>query len=136
MLYKQDTRKDGNRMEKYIVNQDYSVIRYAPDCMPIQVIGNQIFAVGYSVEDYIQELEDVPNKGMKEHLVELGIYESKDRANAVMIQLYRWLNNLEGLPIFIMPGYTANVDLIEEMGETDEWKNRLLECWTGRWKKN
>lgn len=101
-------------MEKYIVNQDYSVIRYAPDCMPIQVFG-----MGYSVEDYIQQLEDAPNKGMKEHLVELGIYDSEDRANAVMIQLYRWLNNLEGMPIFIMPGYTANVDLIEEFGEVD-----------------
>lgn len=109
-----------NRMEKYIVNQDYSVIRYAPDCMPIQVIGNQVFGIGNSVEDYIQQLEDVPNKGMKKHFVELGVYDSVERANAVMIQLYRWLNNLEGLPIFIMPGYTAKVDLIEELGGTDE----------------
>lgn len=108
-------------MEKYIVNQDYSVIRYAPDCMPIQVIGNQVFGMGYSVEDYIQQLEDAPNKGMKEHIVELGIYENEDRANDVMIQLYRWLNNLEGMPIFIMPGYTANVDLIEKMGDVDNY---------------
>lgn len=120
MVYKQDIRKDGNGMEKYIVDQDCSVIRYAPDCMPIQVIGNQIFGVGYSVDDYIQQLEDMPNKGMKEHLIELGLYESEDRAKVVMIQLYRWLNNLEGLPIFIMPEYTANVDLIEKLGGVDE----------------
>lgn len=107
-------------MEKYIVNQDYSVIRYAPDCMPIQVIRNRIFGVGYSAEDYIQELEDAPNKGMKEHLVELGIYENEGYASVVMIQLIRWLNDLESLPIFIMPRYAANVDLIEELGGTDE----------------
>lgn len=107
-------------MEKYIVNQDYSVIRYAPDCMPIQIIGNRIFGIGYSVEDYVQELEDVPKEGMKEHLVELGIYESEGYASVVMVQLMRWLNDLESLPIFIMPGYAAKKDLLEELGGADE----------------
>jgi hypothetical protein len=59
---------------------------------------------------------------MKEHIVELGIYDSEERANIVMIHLMRWLNNLEGDSVFIMPEYNANVDLIERLGDVDEWK--------------
>lgn len=107
-------------MKKYIFNQGLDIIRNVDDCLPIQRIGNMIYGIGYSLEDNVLESEDVANKGMKKHLIELGIYDTEDRANMVMVFLVRWLRNLEGGSVFIMPEYAAKVDLIEELGHITE----------------
>ena len=107
-------------MNKYIFNQGLDIIRNVNDCLPIQRVDNIIYGIGYNLEDDVLDLEDVANKGMKKHLIELGIYDSEDRANMVMIFLVRWLRNLDGDSVFIMPEYAAKVDLIEEMGDVEE----------------
>ncbi|MGN0355024.1 MAG: hypothetical protein ACI4EI_08100 [Muricoprocola sp.] len=118
-------------MQKYVFNQEMNAIWNAADCMPIHRVGNQIFGIAYSIEDYIQNSEDVQNKGMKKHLIELGVYDSEERADLVMIYLVRWLRGLDGDNVFIMPAYNENIicrdgkliyrtqNLIEEMGEPD-----------------
>lgn len=118
-------------MEKYIVNQDCSVIRHAADCMPIQRVGNVIYGIDYSMEDDIQAAEDTINRGMKKHIVELGIYDSEDSANVVMIFLIRWLKGIVSGTVFIMPGYDEKIvnehdaliyksnNLLEEFGKVD-----------------
>lgn len=113
--------RKGENMEKYIFNQNCDTIWKIEDCTPIQRVSNTIYGVGYPVEDdFTQGEEDRPNRGLKKHLIELGNYDSEDRAIWVMILLVRWLNNFEGDPVFVMPEYKHDTNLIEELGGVDE----------------
>lgn len=126
-------------MKKFILSQNCEIIWGIADDTVIQRVKNQIFTVGYPIyeddsEDQCQEEEDVATVGLKKHLIELGIYDSEDRARNVMVLLVRWLRQLDGAdPVFIMPEYDQNVsfdgkgtliyhnmNLIEDFGEPDE----------------
>lgn len=126
-------------MKKFIVSQNCEIIWGIADDTVIQRVKNQIFTVGYPIyEDDIaeqcQEEEDVATVGLKKHLIELGTYDSEDRARNVMVLLVRWLRQLDGAdPVFIMPEYDQNVsfdgkgtliyhntNLFEDLGEPDE----------------
>lgn len=126
-------------MKKFILSQNCEIIWGIADDTVIQRVKNQIFTVGYPIyEDDIaeqcQEEEDVATVGLKKHLIELGTYDSEDRARNVMVLLVRWLRQLDGAdPVFIMPEYDQNVsfdgkgtliyhntNLFEDLGEPDE----------------
>lgn len=126
-------------MKKFILSQNCEIIWGIADDTVIQRVKNQIFTVGYPIyEDDIaeqcQEEEDVATVGLKKHLIELGTYDSEDRARNVMVLLVRWLRQLDGAdPVFIMPEYDQNVsfdgkgtliyhntNLVEDLGEPDE----------------
>lgn len=126
-------------MKKFIVSQNCEIIWGIADDTVIQRVKNQILTVGYpiyedDIADQCQEEEDVATVGLKKHLIELGTYDSKDRAKNVMVLLVRWLRQLDGAdPVFIMPEYDQNVsfdgkgtliyhntNLFEDLGEPDE----------------
>lgn len=126
-------------MKKFIVSQNFKIIWGVADDIVIQRVKNQILTVGYpiyedDIADQCQEEEDVATVGLKKHLIELGTYDSKDRARNVMVLLVRWLRQLDGAdPVFIMPEYDQNVsfdgkgtliyhntNLFEDLGEPDE----------------
>ena len=126
-------------MKKFIVSQNFKIIWGVADDIVIQRVKNQIFTVGYpiyedDIADQCQAEEDVATIGLKKHLIELGTYDSEDRAINIMVLLVRWLRQLDGAdPVFIMPGYDQNVsfdgkhrlvyhnkNLIEDLGEPDE----------------
>lgn len=126
-------------MKKFIVSQNCEIIWGIADDTVIQRVKNQIFTVGYpiyedDIADQCQEEEDVATVGLKKHLIELGTYDSEDRARNVMVLLVRWLRQLDGAdPVFIMPEYDQNVsfdgkgtliyhntNLFEDLGEPDE----------------
>lgn len=126
-------------MKKFILSQNCEIIWGIADDTVIQRVKNQILTVGYpiyedDIADQCQEEEDVATVGLKKHLIELGTYDSKDRARNVMVLLVRWLRQLDGAdPIFIMPKYDQNVsfdgkgtliyhntNLVEDLGEPDE----------------
>lgn len=126
-------------MKKFIVSQNFEIIWGIADDIAIQRVKNQIFTVGYpiyedDIADQCQEEEDVATVGLKKHLIELGTYDSEDRARNVMVLLVRWLRQLDGAdPVFIMPEYDQNVsfdgkgtliyhntNLVEDLGEPDE----------------
>lgn len=126
-------------MKKFILSQNCEIIWGIADDTVIQRVKNQIFTVGYpiyedDIADQCQEEEDVATVGLKKHLIELGTYDSEDRARNVMVLLVRWLRQLDGAdPVFIMPEYDQNVsfdgkgtliyhntNLFEDLGEPDE----------------
>ena len=126
-------------MKKFIVSQNFEIIWGVADDIVIQRVKNQIFTVGYpiyedDIADQCQAEEDVATIGLKKHLIELGTYDSEDRAINIMVLLVRWLRQLDGVdPVFIMPEYDQNVsfdgkhrlvyhnkNLIEDLGEPDE----------------
>lgn len=111
-------------MKKFILSQNCEIIWGIADDTVIQRVKNQIFTVGYpiyedDIADQCQEEEDVATVGLKKHLIELGTYDSEDRARNVMVLLVRWLRQLDGAdPVFIMPEYDQNVSF--------DGKNRLV----------
>ena len=126
-------------MKKFIVSQNFKIIWGVSDDIVIRRVKNQIFTVGYpiyedDIADQCQAKEDVATIGLKKHLIELGTYDSKDRAINIIVLLVRWLRQLDGAdPVFIMPEYNQNVsfdgkhrlvyhnkNLIEDLGEPDE----------------
>lgn len=126
-------------MKKFILSQNCEIIWGIADDTVIQRVKNQILTVGYpiyedDIADQCQEEEDVATVGLKKHLIELGTYDSEDRARNVMVLLVRWLRQLDGAdPVFIMPEYDQNVsfdgkgtliyhntNLFEDLGEPDE----------------
>lgn len=126
-------------MKKFILSQNCEIIWGIADDTVIQRVKNQIFTVGYpiyedDIADQCQEEEDVATVGLKKHLIELGNYDSEDRARNVMVLLVRWLRQLDGAdPVFIMPECDQNVsfngksaliyhntNLVEDLGEPDE----------------
>ena len=126
-------------MKKFIVSQNFKIIWGVADDIVIQRVKNQIFTVGYpiyedDIADQCQEEEDVATIGLKKHLIELGNYDSEERAINIMVFLVRWLRQLDSAdPVFIMPEYDQNVsfdgkhrlvyhnkNLIEDLGEPDE----------------
>ena len=126
-------------MKKFIVSQNFEIIWGVADDIVIQRVKNQIFTVGYpiyedDIADQCQAEEDVATIGLKKHFIELGTYDSEDRAINIMVLLVRWLRQLDGVdPVFIMPEYDQNVsfdgkhrlvyhnkNLIEDLGEPDE----------------
>lgn len=126
-------------MKKFIISQNYEIIWGIADDTVVQRVKNRIFTVGYpiyedDIADQCQEEEDVATIGLKKHLIELGNYDSEERAINIMVFLVRWLRQLDGAdPVFIMPEYDQNVsfdgkhrlvyhnkNLIEDLGEPDE----------------
>lgn len=82
-------------MKKFIVSQNFEIIWGVADDIVIQRVKNQIFTVGYpiyedDIADQCQAEEDVATIGLKKHLIELGTYDSEDRAINIMVLLVRW----------------------------------------------
>lgn len=129
-------------MKKFIVNQSCEIIRGVSDDIEIIRDGDTIYIVGYPLTDtpeYQKELkqvqieEDIAGIGLKKHLIELGSYDSEERAVNVMILLIRWLRGLDrNDPVFIMPECDQrvffdgkgrliyhNTDLLSDLGEPE-----------------
>lgn len=117
-------------MSKRIISQDG--VSRPKESYEFLCAGNQIFAVGHNLEDEVIEQEDCTGSGLKDHVVELGIYDSEEKAQVVWILLHSWINgNLnKGDNIFYMPEYSDRVfvrdgrmiieeNLIEKFGEPE-----------------
>lgn len=129
MLYQQK-KKGKDKMSKRIISQDG--ISRPEESYEFLLAGNRILAVGHNLEDEVTEQEDCTGSGLKDHIVELGIYDSEEKAHVVWILLHSWINgNLnKGDNLFYMPKYSDHVfvqdgrmiieeDLLERFGECE-----------------